>query len=81
MTVLIASWREGWKFYSVWALAVLGALPEIMQALIASGLLTSEEMPEFAKWSVRAVAIAGIVSRFISQAKPSIAKPEVEPRL
>ena len=81
MTVLIKSWKEGYKFYSVWALAVLGAMPDLLNALTAAGLLTSEEMPEVAKWAIRAVAIFGIVSRFISQAKPQGLPPEVEPRL
>lgn len=78
MSIIIASWKSGYKFYSVWALAVLAALPDIMQALIAAGLMQSEEMPEVAKWIIRAVAIAGIVSRFISQAKPKGRPPEVE---
>lgn len=78
MSKLIEDWRQTWKFYSVWALAVLAALPDLYNALLAAGLLDAEAMPAAASWSIRIVAIAGIVFRFVNQKKPEGLPPEVE---
>lgn len=77
MSRLISDWRQGWKFYSTWFFATLAVMPDVYNALLAAGLLSADVMPETAAWIVRLVAIAGIVSRFISQAKPDAAKPEI----
>lgn len=78
MSKIISDWRQGWKFYSTWALALLAVMPDVYNALLAAGLLDAEVMPELASWAVRLVAIAGIVSRFISQTRPDAAKPEIK---
>ena len=80
MAKLISNWREGWKFYSAWALAVLALVPDIYNAILASGVLDSETIPSEAAWIIRGVAILGIVSRFINQAKPEGLPPEIDPR-
>ena len=80
MKLLIEDWRQAWKFYSLWALAVLAALPDLYAMLTAAGLLDSEQMPDVATWSIRILAIAGIVVRFVNQKKPEGLPPEIENR-
>ena len=78
MSKIISNWREGWKFYSAWALALLALMPDIYAALLAAGLIGGSDMPETAAWLVRIVAIAGVVARFVNQAKPEGLPPEIE---
>lgn len=75
--ILVSDWRDVWKYYSTWALAVLAVVPDIYAALVAAGLLAGDDMPEVATWLVRGVAIAGIVARFINQARPDGLPPKV----
>ena len=76
--ILIDDWRQAWKFYSTWALAVLAVMPDIYNALLAADLLNTDDIPDYAAWAIRGVAVLGIVSRFINQAKPEGLPPEVE---
>lgn len=76
---IINSWKEGWKFYSVWLFAVIAALPDLLNTLSAAGLLNIDEMGEATAWIIRAVAIIGIASRFVSQKKPEGLPPEIDP--
>lgn len=73
---LIENWRQAWRYYSVWAFAALAALPDLYNALLAAGLMDADAMPPVATWSVRIVAIAGIVLRFVRQHRPKDAAPE-----
>lgn len=68
--VIVPGWRDVWRYYSAWALAVLALIPDLYGALVTAGLVTGEDMPAVAAWLVRGVAIAGIVGRFINQARP-----------
>jgi hypothetical protein len=70
MAGIIENWRHAWRYYSVWAMAVLVALPDLYNALLAAGLLEAEAMPPLASWSIRIVAIVGLVVRFIKQKRP-----------
>lgn len=76
--ILVSDWRQVWKYYSTWALAVLALVPDIYGALVASGLVANGDIPDAAAWIVRGVAIAGIVVRFINQAKPEGLPPKVD---
>lgn len=76
--ILVSDWREVWKYYSTWAFALLALVPDIYTALVAAGLVESGDMPGTASWIVRGVAIAGIVARFINQAKPDGLPPQVD---
>lgn len=67
---LISNWKEGWRFYSVWAFALLGALPELWPLLVA--VLGFDPMPELPGRVVQLVALIGLVSRFIKQTKPPL---------
>lgn len=77
--ILVPDWRQVARYYSTWALAVLALVPDIYAALVAAGLFTGDDMPEAAAWIVRGVAVLGIVSRFINQAKPDGLPPQVKP--
>ncbi|GAB3388179.1 DUF7940 domain-containing protein [Lysobacter fragariae] len=65
---LIHNWRDGWRFYSTWLIACLGALPDLYNLLAGFGAF--DEMPEAAKWTVRVGAVLALVGRFIQQHKP-----------
>ena len=77
--IIVSDWRQVWKYYSTWALALLALAPDLYAALVASGLLSGDDVPAVAAWLVRGVAIAGIVLRFVNQAKPDGLSPQVEP--
>lgn len=77
MIRLIEGWKEGWKFYSVWGYALLLALPDIYSALASFGAF--DDLPQQAAWAIRTISAAGIVLRFVSQAKPEGAAPQVDP--
>ena len=69
---LIADWKKAWTFYSTWAFVVLGALPDIYNALISSGLFDSADSPEGLTWSIRAAALAGLLLRLVRQYRPPL---------
>jgi len=77
--VIVSDWKQVFRYYSTWALAVLALVPDIYAALVAAGLFTGDDMPDAATWIIRGVAIMGIVSRFINQAKPQGLHPQVDP--
>ena len=59
------SWREMLRYYSVWAIAALGALPTIYAELPDEVLavLPGNWLP----WVAAAVAVAGIIGRRVPQ--------------
>lgn len=67
---LIPEWKRAWRFYSVWAFAVIVALPELYNAAATLGLF--DAAPATLLWSMRGLALAGIVARFVDQARPRI---------
>ena len=62
---MIAQWKHAWKFTSVWVFLVIGAFPDIYNAVIAAGL--HDEIPESAKMYLRGLAVIGIALRLIKQ--------------
>jgi hypothetical protein len=65
---LIDNWREGWRLVSVWCFAAAGLLQAIWL-----GMTPDEKalVPEsYAHWITLAVAVIGIVGRFIKQKPP-----------
>lgn len=76
--ILVTDWRDVWKYYTIWALAVLALVPDIYAALVAAGLVTGDSMPDVATWLVRGIAVVGIVARYINQAKPDGLPPKVD---
>lgn len=68
MIKLVEDWKHAWRYYSVWAMAVLAALPDLYNLLAAGGVF--EAMPEPAKWAVRGGAALALFGRFVHQNKP-----------
>lgn len=62
---LIDDWKRSHKLLSIWVFAAIGAFPDIYQAIVELGW--SNELPEFAKWSLRVLAVIGIAFRLIKQ--------------
>jgi hypothetical protein len=73
---LIAEWKSFYKMYSVWFMVILGMLPEIHNALIASGLFEGTEIGELFSTLTKAVAFFGVMSRLIQQAKVEVARQQ-----
>lgn len=69
---VVDDWRKAWRFYSVWALAVVGVLPDAYNAIVTAGLLGGSETPEALTWSMRAAAIGGILLRIVRQVQPPV---------
>lgn len=69
--VIVTDWRKVWRYYSTWVLALLALMPDLYAALVASRLLTGDDIPSVASWIIRCLAIAGIALRFVNQARPS----------
>lgn len=70
MKHIIGDWRQGLKFYSVWIFALIALLPDIYSAIVAMGLLEAEDATSTVRNVSRGLAAAGIISRFLKQAKP-----------
>lgn len=62
---LITDWHLSWKLLSVWAFALIGAMPDLYNGLAAIGWIDS--IPEPAVWVIRIMAGAGIICRLVRQ--------------
>lgn len=62
---VIVHWRHAWKLTSVWVFVVIGAFPDIYNAVVAAGL--HDELPDTAKICLRVLAVVGIALRLIKQ--------------
>lgn len=67
---LVEDWKRAYRFYSVWAIALIGALPDIYNAIAASGLLSGGDAPDDLVWAVRLAAVGGLLLRLVQQYKP-----------
>ncbi len=70
---LIDEWKQGYKFYSTWAIAVLAALPDLYNMLAAAGLF--DTMPAAAQWTIRGGAVMVLIARFTRQKRPEDCNP------
>lgn len=68
---LIADWKRGYLFLSAWGIAVLGAWPDIYNAILASGFLSGDTAPEALTWGGRVLAIAALIGRFVATKRPA----------
>lgn len=62
---LIANWKHAWKMTSVWVFIIVGAFPDIYNAVVAAGF--HDELPPLAANCLRGMAIVGIGLRVIKQ--------------
>lgn len=70
MRWLIDEWHQAWKMLSVWAFALIGVAPDLHSAIVAMGWLNDDNVPPAFVWTLRGLAVVGIVSRLIRQQKP-----------
>jgi len=71
---LIDEARKWYRLYSVWFFVVLGALPDIYNAVVAAGLLegifpAESKVPALFSRLVNLIALAGLISRMVKQKK------------
>lgn len=70
--MMIEDWKKAWRFYSVWAFAIVGILPDAYNAIVAAGLLGGADTPDALTWGMRFAAIGGILLRLVKQAQPKL---------
>lgn len=66
---LIEMWRSSWRLWSIWALALLMAMPEIYNELTYSGVFNTEDWPTVTR-IMQGLAGLGIVARLVKQNLP-----------
>jgi len=66
---LIDDWKQAWKFYSTYALLLLGAMPEIFNAVLAGGYLDGSPVSEEFSWWVKIGAAITFAFRLTKQVK------------
>lgn len=66
---LIEEWKKAYKFYSIWFFVIIGALPELFNLAVQSGLVDSEAAPQALSRLISLIAFAGAASRMIRQKK------------
>lgn len=67
MSVLVNDWKQAYKMYSVWFIAIIGAFPDIWNLLIQYHVVDSTDLPTFYVRIVNLIAVLGIVSRLVQQ--------------
>lgn len=66
---LIAEWKHFYKMYSIWAMVIMGMLPDIYNELVSSGIFEGTVVDHAFAKIAKAVALVGVLSRVIKQAK------------
>lgn len=67
MRWIVDEWKHLWKSFSVWALLLIGAAPDIYSGVAALGWLDDEGVPPAFIWTLRILAALGIAGRFVKQ--------------
>lgn len=62
---LAQDWRDAWRWFSIWALSALAALPHVWTQLPYD--LRQSLPDEWLPWVASAVAIGGIIGRIVDQ--------------
>lgn len=71
---LIEQWKHAWKMTSVWVFIIVGAFPDIYNAVVAAGL--HDQLPPVAANCLRGLAIVGIGLRVIKQKALGVKKDD-----
>lgn len=70
---LIDGWRRAWKLASVWVFSLVALFPDIYDAIAAMNWM--DELPDPAKWSIRALGALGVITRVLKSRRPPDANP------
>ena len=65
---LIDDWRKAWKLASVWVFGLVCLFPDMYDAIATMGWM--DELPDPAKWSIRALGAMGVIARVLARRKP-----------
>lgn len=74
---LIEEWKVAHKYWTTRIFAIVLLFPDIYSGIVALGW--SEELPEPAKWTLRAIGAIGLVARHIKQSFDKMKDGENEP--
>lgn len=58
---------KAWKWLSMWAFIVIGAMPDIYAGLQGLGWLDDKAVPASFVWTIRGLAALGIAVRLVKQ--------------
>jgi hypothetical protein len=64
---LVSGWQKAYQMWSVWAMVLMGAMPDIYSAAVASGLFEGEGVPQQLGYIMKVLAFLGVVSRLVKQ--------------
>jgi len=64
---LIENWNQWYKMISMYAIIVLGLLPDIWNLAISFGLLEAAAAPKQLAYTINLVAFIGAVGRLVKQ--------------
>lgn len=64
---LVNGWKKAYAMWSVWFMVLMGAMPEIYNAAMASGLFEGEGVPQQLGYIMKVLAFLGIASRLVKQ--------------
>ena len=65
---LIENWHRAWRLFSVQLFALVALFPDMYDGIAAMGWI--DQLPEQARWAMRALGAVGIVARVIKQRTP-----------
>lgn len=65
--MLVGNWKESYKWFSMYAYAILGLLPEIFDLAVTSGILEAESTPAALNYTIKLIAFLGAVGRLVNQ--------------
>jgi hypothetical protein len=66
---LIENWSSVWRYWSVWAMVILGMLPEIVDVLVQYQLVPAADTTGALSKLAKAVMVGGILLRMVQQKK------------
>ncbi|MGE6331813.1 hypothetical protein [Stenotrophomonas sp. NPDC077659] len=70
---LIDGWRRAWRLASVWVFSLVALFPDIYDAIAALNWM--DELPDPAKWSIRALGAIGVIARVLKSRRRTDANP------
>lgn len=67
---LVEDWKKAWKWYSSYALAFIGLLPDLYNNLVTSGIANSGDIPPLFNYTLKAAVVLAFLVHKVNQARP-----------